>query len=114
MISELLNKKKAPTKFPSQFTDGKSTFSNLSDIANEFNNFFVNVGSTFAKKISPSNNYPTDDITIVFPALQNFEPPTVNEVIDIIVNLNNSAVGHDEIRVKDLKEVVPFISKPQN
>lgn len=112
IISELLNKKKAPAKYPSLFTDGKSTFSNLSDIANEFNNFFVNVGSTFAKKISPSNNCPTDNITGVFSALQKFEPPTVNEVIDIIVNLNNSAAGHDEIKAKVLKEVVPFISKP--
>lgn len=33
-------------------------------------------------------------------------------MIDIIVNLNNSAAGHDEIKAKLLKEVVPFISKP--
>lgn len=51
----------------------------------------------------------TDNIGF-FPALQNFESPTVNEVINIIVNLN-SAVDHNEIKAKLLKEVVVLISK---
>ena len=63
-------------------------------------------------KICPSNNCPTDNITGVFPALQNLEPHTINKVINIITNLNNSAAGHDEIKAKLLKEVVPFISNP--
>ena len=62
-------------------------------------------------KIPPSNDCFTDNIISFFPVLHNFEPPT-NEVINIIVNLNNSAVAHDEIKAKLLKEVAPFISKP--
>lgn len=112
IINEVLNKKKVAVKCPSQFTNGKSIFSNLSDIANKFNDFFVNVGSTLAKQISPSNDCPTDNIIGFFPVLQNFGPPTVNEVINIILNLNNSAAGHDDIKAKLLKEVVSFISKP--
>jgi len=85
----------------------------ISDIANGFNDFFANVGRHLAEKIVCTIGCPIDPITGCFPAIGNFDPPTSREVLGIINNLNDTAAGHDEIRVKLLKKKVTLtISEP--
>ena len=44
IINQLLNKKKQAVSFPPTFVDGSQTYSNYLEIANGFNNYFVNIG----------------------------------------------------------------------
>ena len=99
-------------KLPSQFTSGDKLFSTSLDITNGFNNFFANVGKSLAKDIPPTNDCPIDNIKVCLTALGSFEPPTCNEVLEIIDKLKNSAAGQDEIKAKLLKEVASSIIKP--
>ena len=47
-----------------------------------------------------------------FPAVEQFTPPSVSEVLEIIVDLKNSTAGHDEISVSLVKEISSSILIP--
>lgn len=112
VIKELLNKNNSTMKLPAQFTNGDRLFTSPLDIANGFNYFFSKIGHSLAKTAPPSKECPTENIQACFPPLSNFDPPTCSEVLEIINNLNNSAAGHDEIKVQLLKEIASSIIMP--
>ena len=79
------------------------------DIANKFNNFFVNVGNTLAKSIPTSHKYPNDYISYNASDTFSLEPVTENEICKIIGTFKDSAAGWDGIKpgiVKHIKEIV--------
>lgn len=47
-----------------------------------------------------------------FPPLQNFDPPTLQEVRNITLSLKNAAHGHDGIKSFLIKEIIDYIIKP--
>lgn len=112
LINELLNKKKASTTIPSQLSDGVRNFTNLFDITNGFNDFFVNIGPSLAKNIGSTDESVLADINEQYPHIRMFDPPTSKEVHDIILDMKNSAAGHDEIRSSLLKKVAVYIVEP--
>jgi len=112
IINELLNNKKSSAKIPTNFIKDGISFTNPSEIANGFNDFFANVGRHLAEKIACTDGCPIDPITGCFPAIGNFDPPTTREVLCIINNLNYTAAGHDEIRAKLFKKLALTISEP--
>ena len=78
------------------------------DIANKFNNFFVNVGNTLAKSIPTSHKHPNDYISYSASNTFSLEPVTENEICKIIGTFKNSAAGWDGIKpgiVKHIKEI---------
>ena len=82
------------------------------DVANNFNNFFVNVGPNLANKI-PENN--TDPIS--FMKSRNcysifLEPVTVEEVGKIINSLRDSSSGWDDIHARVVKKTAQFFIAP--
>ena len=79
------------------------------DIANKFNNFFVNVGNTLAKSIPTSHKHPNDYISYNASNTFSLEPVTENEICKIIGTFKDSAAGWDGIKpgiVKHIKEIV--------
>ena len=112
IINQLLQKKKTSTNFPPSFSDGKTSITNPFDIAYKFNEFFVNVGVSISEKIGNTNESPTDYIKGCFPSVCHFEPPDNKEINDIIIELKNSAAGHDGITASLVKEVKELILKP--
>ena len=72
-------------------------------IANSFNKFYVNIGSTLAKNIPVVNKDPTSFITEN--AYSMFATPVLSdEVKTIIMSINNSSPGWDGINVKIVKQ----------
>jgi hypothetical protein len=77
---------------------------NVSQIAEEFNKFFVNVGPNLANQIQPSENSPLDFIKGNYCNSMFLLPSTPEEISDIIINLkNSSSSGVDNIPIKLIK-----------
>jgi len=112
LINELLNKKKKSNVLPSKLCDDTYEISNPQDIVDAFNNFFVNIGPSLAKKIDKTDCSPLSFINNVYPSYSFFETPTASEVQTIICNLKNSAPGNDELSTSLIKQVSSSILEP--
>lgn len=112
IINQLLQKKKASSKCPPSFSNGKTSITNPFHIACKFNELFVNVGVSISKKIGNTNDSPTDYIRGCFPSVCYLELPDNKEINYIIMELKNSISGHDEICASLVKEVISSIIKP--
>lgn len=81
-------------------------------IANEFNNYFVNIGPSLANNIPPVSRQPTDYISHS-PAHSLFFSPTVpSEINSVISHLKNSSGTNDSIRPDILKAISDNIQEP--
>ncbi len=58
-IGSLIQRKWKGLQHPSRLINNGKTFSSEYDIANEFNQYFINVGPNLANSISPTNESPT-------------------------------------------------------
>lgn len=79
-------------------------------IANEFNNFFVNIGPSLADKI-PNTPLSTSGFNCPSHPFV-FDPITEKELTDTIIKLKSCASGHDELKSDILKKCLPYIIKP--
>lgn len=111
-INQLLQRKKAASKFPSTFVDGNSVLSDPYKIVCHFNNFFSNIGSKLANEIQNTTVDPIDYIKESFPIMDRFDMPNSDEVCEVIMQLKESAPGHDGIRASLVQNVVTLLSKP--
>ena len=113
-INELLGKKKSNTPLPRSFlNDNNEEVSDPKLIANDFNDFFVNAGPNLAKNF----NRDTDGFYKFLKGsyndsmyLYNTTCDEVNKVIDKMTCKSSS--GIDEINIKVIKYVAPYISIP--
>ena len=112
IIKAVINKRKHKavcTKFKCNditITDGK-------DIANRFNNFFVNIGASLAKNIPVSDKKnPSDYMSHDVFELFYLSPVTEAEVDKIISNFRDSAAGWDELKPSIIKTVKHSIKIP--
>ena len=111
VINEILRKKNKPSAQINKLkTEDNCNITDRKDICNTLNNFFVNVGPTLAKNVTPStpelasNSIPSNSNSF-------FLPITPNEVFKQILSLNShKALGPDNISVKYIKTASEFIS----
>ena len=83
---------------------GNIAVNNPMEIAEHFNNFFVNIGSDLRKKIPPSSKAPKEFLSGNYCSSMFLAPTTAEEITDIINNLKNSnSSGHDSIPIKLIK-----------
>ena len=106
-IKQLLNKNYKQFEFPSPLKINADTISDKKEIAQQFNNFFVNIGSKLAETISskyqtkPFDSYLNDRCFSTF----NFVPVTHDEVISPIHKFApKKSAGYDLISTNLLKE----------
>lgn len=97
--------------FIESIVDNGSTVTSGSDIANTFNNFFIDVvqytNSSASDLNDPASNLKSNDSSIFL------EPTDEKEVFYTIMSLKNSkSAGYDEINSHLLKHIALFISKP--
>ena len=96
---------------------GKDTEIKIKDkltMANEFNNFYANIGPQLASAIDTSNKAPFDSY-LKSPATSNFkfEPYTIDDTTKLIASLKTkTSTGNDGISVQLLKVIAPGIVKP--
>lgn len=112
VINQLLNRNKSSATLPSQFADENREYSDPSEIACAFNNYFVNIGSVLSKRIDHIDGSPIEFLKGCYHPIQSFNPPTEKEIIDIITSLKDSASGHDEIRSSLIIRISSSIIRP--
>ncbi|KAL7407774.1 hypothetical protein ABVT39_013458 [Epinephelus coioides] len=54
-----------------------------------------------SKRMHPITGSPFEFLKGCYPSLQSFDPPTEKEIMDIIVNMKDSAAGYDGYEVRD-------------
>ena len=106
---------KSKTRFyPTSLKHDGKLITDLKDIAELFNNFFINIGPTIANKIHKSSKKFNDYLKHL--SMTNslyFKPTTEDEVIKIIKNLNNGkSLGPNSIPIRILKYNDTILSKP--
>ena len=108
VIKMVINKRKyrqCCTKFVS---NGK-TVEDGELIANRFNDFFVNVGSSLAKTIPLSPKDPTDYMTQNINVIFNINPVTEDEITKIMGQFKDSAAGWDTLKPSVMKNIKEYV-----
>ena len=111
IVKNLLCKTKVNTRVKSIVVDGEA-FSDESDIAHNFNIYFVNVATNLDARIPISDtcplSYMSDKQNIRFI----MRPVTVDECTNVIAELKNTKCGRDAIPVKLLKHAKDILAVP--
>ena len=115
MLNNILNRRAKAKELPKEFILGGTTkkISNPQEIANAFNEYFINIGPKIANKIKNTTNASFENY------LMNknranilFDPITEIELEDEIRNMNsNKSPGYDGISAKTIKFCAKEISK---
>ena len=111
IIKDVLNRKKT-SKTNDTFKYNNTTTTNKVTIANKFNDYFVNVGSSLAASIPRDGpNYktylPPPNVNSIF-----IEPTDSNEIMKIISKLKSNSPGHDELTLNDIKPLMNYVIHP--
>ena len=113
LINEITNKNKPSSELPDNFMKDDNIITDPNEIANNFNDYFVNAGPKLADKIPPSNvNFssylPASNQDSIF-----LDPITENEVKIEIDQLNvNKSGGYDEMSPTVIKAISNIVVKP--
>ena len=111
-IKTIINKTKQKEDFPKHFLVNNQSISNPVDIANKFNEYFVQIGPTLANCIDTSgkalfNTYLKNKSTHSF----KFNYTSPSEIHKLIKKLPpKTSSGHDNLSLKLLKEIGQNIS----
>ena len=113
-INELLNKTKTRSKLPTSFSvNNEEQVDEPKQIANKFNDYFMNVGPSLAKKFDRDKNDHRKYLNGNFPNSMFLSHITPSEIEGIIANINpNKSNGIDEISPKVVHKIGPIISSP--
>ena len=111
IIKEIINKRKT-TKYPSSFIINNSETSNCVQIANSFNNYFINVGKVLADKVPHSHVNPVSYIKNTNLDSIVINPVDEHEIVKVINSLKESSPGWDGIHAKVLKSTFYDYIKP--
>ena len=104
-INNSLNRNKKKNN-STEFNVNDQTITDENHIAEEFNNYFINIGNKLAEKIMATKNFNAS-------TLFHFHPIEEKETLRIIQNLKNkSSFGHDSISNKLLKRSQEVLYKP--
>jgi hypothetical protein len=106
-INDVLGRVPKSVENPKYFTVNNETVTNPESIANEFNKYFVNIGSELANKIiMPDNKNYKDYLTNPVETVFEFKNTNGDEVVKIIDKLKpKTSCGVDGLSNKILKEV---------
>ena len=114
-IDETLNRRRNKSKFPSEFVINNRSIADHKEIADQFNIFFSNIGSTLSDSIKIDANTLdfTDYLNNPTEHRFNFNTITESETLSIINKLKSkNSSGKDEISNKLLKSIKDEIAKP--
>ena len=112
-INELLGRKKNFSDIPDTFVSNDKILSGAVEIAEGFNNFFVNIGPNLSKVIpSPAKSFTE---YLCNPSSENFvfantTPLIIDEALKKLKSKNSS--GHDKISSSMLKFIAPSVKTP--
>ena len=100
-------------KYPASFSKNGVKISNPVDIANDFCDYFTNIGSNLSNKISPTNSSPNDFLCRSLSESISLQPLTVDELSNIVKSFSvNKVPGHDNISIKIIHQSLQNIVQP--
>ena len=112
IIKNIINKNKTPI-FQSTFKlNNGSIISDKKAVSEHFNDFFINVGPTLARKIPNVGKLPKDFLGQMVEESLFLEPVTSGEINKLIAGLKNTATGYDDISSTVLKLSLEYIADP--
>ena len=113
-ISQILCKSSKNSNPIKELKIGNKITTNMTDICNNFNNFFVNIGPNLASIIKPSGNvHYKSFLKKVFTCSFHFDLVNESDVMKIVTSLKSKdSAGFDGISTKLLKILIPAILKP--
>ena len=114
-IDETLNRRRNKSKFPSEFIINNRSIADHKEIADQFNIFFSNIGSTLSDSIKIDDNTLdfTDYLNNPIEHCFNFNTITESKTLSIINKLKSkNSSRKDEISNKLLKSIKDEIAKP--
>lgn len=114
IINKLFNKKSTKnSSYPSEFKNNGSTISGNKNIAEHFNQFFVNIGPTLAKNIPKCNSNYKSFLGDRVEETVFLNPVTDDELLTIVHKYKSKASkGYDGIDMNLVKKIIPFILVP--
>ena len=112
IINNVLNKQKKKVSVPKIKIDG-NLIDNPKDIAESFNEYFVNVGPNLARNIPNCDKKFDDYLTNRNSHAMFFAPALECEILDIVHNFQSKrSCGHDGFDNSTLKKIMPAIVQP--
>ena len=113
-INILLNRKTKKPTTPTEFNDGNTSYKTDKEIAEGFNKFFTNIGSTLAKKIGPTAVSATQLLPKKSPSNSFFlTPVSPAEILKIFERMKaKSSCGHDSFSPKLIKKCSESLAIP--
>ena len=111
IIKQVINKTKT-SRISDKFMHNKTLISDPVNIANCFNNYFVNIGPTLASKLPKENISHRDFLPERTSASLFLEPTDEVEIKKIIRNLKKGAPGQDGITANNIKCITDHIAAP--
>lgn len=103
IIKDVINKKKTRT-YPAKFTVNGALTDDKFKIANNFNQYFINVGKILADKIPKTRKNPLDYISNCNDHTIVLESTDQVEIKKTVVSLKDSSPGWDGIQAKIIKQ----------
>ena len=103
LIKTIINRKGTSKVKSNSFNHNGRDISNPTEISNKFNDFFINVGPTLAKSISPVDVNHMSFLKQSYPDSLFLSPATTEEIKEIISKLKDASPGYDSILPNILK-----------
>ena len=96
-----------------QIMHNDELITDTSSICENFNDYFVNIGYNLNRSFDHLQNMTFTNQIPKNNQTASFKPITCSEIITIVDNFkSNTSAGFDDINVKVVKRVIPFIVKP--
>lgn len=114
-LNSIIGKRKSDTTYLNKFHVGDNiVVLENKEIANHFNNFFVDIGTKLSNLIEPCpGTKPTDFVKRTVSQSMYMSPVTEQEVLEIVSGCKSkTSYGHDEISMKTVKHVIKQIVQP--
>jgi hypothetical protein len=114
ILNEIINKSKRENKkLPSTFVINQQECSDPYAIANQFSDYFSNIGLNLIKKIPNASVSHTSFLTGNYPNTMFLEPATEQEIINVVKTFRNGvATGYDNIPLFVIKDNIDIIANP--
>ena len=114
ILNNIIGKNKNQKSYPETFKHNNTLVTNKKDIANGFNNFFVNIGPDLAKNITAPENSDIKDYLNVNKVQSLFIQPTCEqEILDIVKRADGKhSTDHDGLCMNTLKKIFGSICSP--
>ena len=113
ILNTIIDKRKSEAKYSNEFiVDNDRVTLDNEEIANQFNNFFVNIGTILSNSIGQGTQS-TDLLKKQVSESMYMYPVTEKEVTEIVSGCKSkTSYGHDEISMKTVKHVIKQIVRP--